>query len=299
MIKLKVTDQTKQHQLYENIDYESFWDGTQQGKLDELEQILVRQMLHLPAKRLIDIGCGYGRLLDTYQSACGEIILLDSSSTLLQQAYQRSCGKAICISCDLQHLPFVSGAFDQAMMIRVFHHLPDSSAILQEINRIVAPSGHFLFSYCNKRNLERILRWMIGRNPYNPFTLDTAWVWNVFHMHHPRAVRQLLKSAGFSDQVENGVGVIDKLAGWMGPLGENFPPGLSWAPFLASSMIAPWIFNSSIKSAEGPNHLDDQFSEILQCIRCGSSMKKEKNSFHCPECNLRYPYEDGVIHCLA
>jgi hypothetical protein len=50
------------HELYADIDYRVFWSGWQQCKLDQAEHAVVRDMLPAAWRRLIDIGCGFGRL---------------------------------------------------------------------------------------------------------------------------------------------------------------------------------------------------------------------------------------------
>ena len=67
--KLKAPRNNDRSLLYEDIEYHDFWEGVERRHLDELEQILVSRMLKLPARRLIDIGCGSlrsGRLLIPY-----------------------------------------------------------------------------------------------------------------------------------------------------------------------------------------------------------------------------------------
>ncbi len=298
MIHLEVTEKTKQYELYENVNYEDFWQGVQQRKLDELEQMLVRNMLHLPVNRLVDIGCGYGRLLDCYLSSCKEVILLDSSNSLMQQAFQRSNGKAICITCDLNKLPFIDSVVDQILMIRVFHHLDHPQEVLNEFNRVLVNQGHLLFSYCNKMNIERVFRWIFKKNPYHPFRYETAWVWNVFFMHHPRFVRDSLINAGFERINEKGAGVLDKLAGKLGKIGEYFPSGFNISPLLAKLAIAPWIFNDSKKSGSMTEISDLPFDKIIHCLRCNSSVSKENNGYLCKFCGEFFPIIDGVIQFL-
>lgn len=298
MLHLEVDQRTKEYELYENADYQSFWQGVQQKKLDELEQILIRRMLHLPARRLIDIGCGYGRLMDCYRNDARQIILLDSSVSLLQKAYERSGGNALCIRCDLNHIPFKDSSFDQVLMVRVFHHLPDSQASILELDRILTGGGHLLFTYCNKKNLERIFRWMLRKNPYYPFSHETNWVWNVFFMHHPDYIHDLLLSNGFAHIVENGVGIIDKIAGLLGNVGAKLPPGVAFAPLFARYAWAPWIFCDTEKAGDEVGWSDAPVEELLECLSCHSSLTSGPDGFFCKTCGEHYPRINGVVHFI-
>lgn len=296
MFKLQIDKETKESKFYENSDYAFFWNGIQQEKLDALEQMLVKTMLHLPAERMIDIGCGYGRLLDCYQEKSKEIVLLDSSRYLLQQAYEQTKGRALCIACDLHHIPFQNGAFDQVMMVRVFHHLPDSAAALTELNRLLVPGGHLLFSYCNKMNLERVFLWLIGKNPYMPYRLETAWVWEYFFMHHPGFVRQALQAAGFGHIRKKGAGILDKLAGKLGKLGKSVPPGAALASLFGELGLAPWIFVDAAKTGDRQQIPDLPLEKLMQCIGCGGHLTTDSAGLTCLECGRKYPLIGGVYY---
>lgn len=298
MIHLEVDQNTREYQLYENADYQSFWKGTQQIKLDELEKIVVREMLHLPAKRIIDIGCGYGRLLDCYQDKCAEIILLDSSASLLQQAFQKTNGRVICIRCDLTKTPFKDSSFDQVMMVRVFHHIPDSKATLIELNRILVNGGNLLFSYCNKKNLERIARWLFGKNPYNPFIQQTSWVWNVFFMHHPRLIKECLNETGFTHIHQKGVGIVDKIAGKLGSLGQKLPPGRMFTGLFAALELAPWMFCDAQKTGARTGAGLEPLELIFRCLECSSPLYRTTVGLNCGSCGTVYPLVDGVYHFI-
>jgi len=298
MFHLDVKPETRETELYENADYVTFWQGVQQQKLDELEQRLVRQMLHLPSRRLLDVGCGYGRLLDTYLAQSTEVVLLDSSHSLLQQAYARTGGRALCIACDLHHLPFPAGVFDQVMMVRVFHHLPDSVAALTELGRVLGPGRNLLFSYCNKKNLERVVRWLLGKNPYHPFRREPAWVWEIFYMHHPRQVESDLQTAGFSLQSVRGAGVVDKLAGILGRAGRRFPPGAALAPLLGRLALAPWIFCDAWRSGEAAPLPETPVADLLICPDCQCRLEHLVEGWRCPRCDKFFTLQAGVLNFL-
>ena len=224
---------------------------------------------------------------------------------LLQQAQARSAGRALCLACDLHRLPFPDGVFDQVMMVRVFHHLPDSRRALSELGRVLGGGGHLLFSYCNKKNLERVLRWLVGRNPYPPFAPEPAWVWNLFYMHHPRQVAAELHQTGFELQQVCGAGVVDKLAGLLGRRGARLPPGVSLAAPLGRLALAPWIFCDARRrdpaglppgaagaAAEGP------VAALMCCPVCRSRLEHLADGCRCPDCGRLYPRQDGVYNFL-
>ena len=141
--------------LYEGVEYQQFWTGRQKRSLDELEHAIVRILLPVSGRRIIDVGCGFGRLADCYLDRFEQIVMLDGSMSLLRQALEKTSGKAICIAGDLSHMPFRPASFDAVLLIRVFHHINDSQSCLSELHRLLCNEGRFIFNYCNKQNAQR------------------------------------------------------------------------------------------------------------------------------------------------
>ncbi len=295
MIDFKITDQTPEHQLYEDVDYQKFWAGLQQQKLDELERILITRMVGLPAARLMDAGCGYGRLFPCYQQGVDEMVLLDSSHSLLKQAKENTFHRATYVSSDISRIPLQDATFDRILLIRVLHHLPDPAAIFRELSRLLIPGGHLIFTYCNKKNLERVFRWLLARNPYHPFKREPSTVWERFFMHHPDYIHEELNKAGFQIHDIRGAGVLDKIAGKLGKLGEGFPLGVGLAPFFGRSALAPWIFCDAVKLGDRVNLNPTPLMDLFQCPNCGNKLIRLTDGFACSHCGKVYQESDGIL----
>lgn len=283
------------YSLYEGIEYKQFWTGAQKRNLDELEHAIVRDLLPISGRRIIDVGCGYGRLADCYMGRFQHVIMVDGSMSLLRQAYEKTGGQAICIASDVTHLPFRTASFDAVLMIRVFHHIEDSRACLSELHRLLCNDGRFVFSYCNKQNALRVIRWLLGAHSGNPFTPKPAGVGSTLISHHPMAVYGLLHESGFSNIQTYGTGVLDRLASRIGFTGRWISVAEHFAPFFAKSRIAPWILCQA--TASGNTGIIDArgIGDLLQCPSCGGSLSDENNRYLCLMCNRCYPVEDGII----
>jgi ubiquinone/menaquinone biosynthesis C-methylase UbiE len=283
------------YSLYEGVDYEQFWNGSQKRKLDELENAIVGNLLPLSGRRIIDVGCGYGRLAECYMERFQQVILVDGSISLLHQAFEKTRGQAIYIASDVTHLPFRTASFDAVLMIRVFHHIEDSRACLSELHRLLCNDGRFVFSYCNKQNARRVMRWLLGAHKENPFTTEPSGVGSTFISHHPKAVHDMLRESGFTSMQYYGVGVLDRLAGRIGFAGRWMAVAEYLAPFFAKNKIAPWILCQAV--SRGNTSLVDVrgIVDLLQCPSCGGSVSDEKHEYMCLVCKRRYPVEDGII----
>jgi ubiquinone/menaquinone biosynthesis C-methylase UbiE len=159
-IPLKLDPDKRSHELYDDLDYKEFWTGWQQRKLDQAERMVVQRLLPPAGRRLIDLGCGYGRLLPCYLDRFEQVVLFDGSLAFLQEARQKAGGRAIYIAGDVNQLPFRRGSFDGILMVRVLHHIADSKRCMSELHRILAAGGRLVFTYRNKLYLMNILRWL-------------------------------------------------------------------------------------------------------------------------------------------
>jgi ubiquinone/menaquinone biosynthesis C-methylase UbiE len=283
------------HSLYEGVEYEDFWSGPQKRKLDELEHAIVCNLLPVSGHRIVDVGCGYGRLADCYMDRFQQVIMVDGSMSLLRQAIEKTRGQAIYIACDVRHLPFQTASFDAVLMIRVFHHIENSQACLSELHRLLCNNGRFVFSYCNKQNALRVIRWLLGAHNENPFITKPSGVGSTLISHHPKAVHGMLRESGFSNMQYYGVGVLDRLAGRIGIAGSWMPLADHLAPFFAKSKIAPWILCQAISGGNASLIDVKGICDLLQCPACGGGLSDEKHRYLCLVCNRHYPIKDGII----
>ncbi len=93
---------------------------------------LLRELMPVPAGRLLDLGCGTGRLLTA--GAVG----VDASVDLLQLA----AGNVV--AADIKSLPFDAASFDTAYAVLVLEHLEDPASVFGEVGRVVKPGGRFV-----------------------------------------------------------------------------------------------------------------------------------------------------------
>lgn len=230
---------------YEGQDYEQFWVGPGKQYVDELERAIVAHALR-GGGSIVEIGAGFGRLVPCYIGKYDRIHLVEPASNL-RAAARETFGDAIEYhEASAADLPFEDASMDAAVMVRVFHHLGDPEAALREIHRILIPGGLLVFNFSNKRNARRLLRYAIRKSD-NPFTLDTERYAEFLLGHHPRYVKQLLRSAGFTIRERYSVGVGDKIISTLPFLHRILIPSLFLSRVLGALEIAPSQFVVAVK----------------------------------------------------
>jgi ubiquinone/menaquinone biosynthesis C-methylase UbiE len=104
--------------------------------------------------RILDFGCGNGRLLELFTDKKIEYTGIDVSQKLLDLAknkYSQECASFSKIDPSQQSLPFEDDFFNSTYSIAVFHHFPKEHAqiMVQELHRITRPGGHIIITVWN------------------------------------------------------------------------------------------------------------------------------------------------------
>lgn len=184
---------------YEGSDYQSsFWEHGNRVYEDQVEAIALRRLLPPSGRLLLELGAGAGRHTTRY-TGFERIVLLDYSSSQLEQAQAKlgASTKYVFVAADVYRLPFVEGLFDAATMIRVLHHMADAPRALKQVHAVLSPNGTFVLEFANKQNLKSILRYVLRRQTWNPFTREPVEFAALNFDFHPAAVRGWLEALGF------------------------------------------------------------------------------------------------------
>ncbi len=181
---------------YEGSPYRTtFWNDERRYE-DLVDRAALAALLPTRGRRLAEIGAGFGRLADLY-SGYDHVILLDYSSSLLReaQAHLGRDGRISYVVANMYALPLADGALDTMVTVRVLHHAKDLPAVVGEIGRALRHGGVYVTEYANKRNLKAIARWLLGRQPDNPFDAQPYEFALLNIDFHPDAVERALADA--------------------------------------------------------------------------------------------------------
>jgi SAM-dependent methyltransferase len=284
---------------YEDSDYQtSFWDQGGREYEDRTEAITLKRLLPRSGRLLLELGAGAGRNTPRYRGF-ERIVLLDYSRTQLEQAQQRlgQSDRYIYVAADAYRLPFVDGLFDAATMIRTLHHMADAPKALGQVRNVLGAGAVFILEYASKLNLKAILRYMLGRQSWSPFTLEPVEFVRLNFDFHPRAIRHWLKGLGFEIErtltlshfrvgflkriVPTGILVfLDSLFQWTGALWQLSPSVFVKATVTATDEQLPIPANTL---------------SFFKCPACGHSpLIDGENHLKCSKCNKKWEVRGGI-----
>lgn len=101
--------------------------------------------------KILDFGCGNGRLIEIFNDKKIEYIGTDNSEKLIEIARKKYPRHKFMVAPDL-NLPFSDNYFDKVYSLAVFHHIPSEEFRLQflnEIKRILKPGGLLVLTVWN------------------------------------------------------------------------------------------------------------------------------------------------------
>jgi SAM-dependent methyltransferase len=281
---------------YEGSDYQtSFWEQGGRAYEDQAEASALQRLLPKSGELLLELGAGAGRNTPRY-SGFKQVVLVDYSLTQLQQAVQRlgRDQRYIYVAADIYKLPFVDGLFDAATMIRTLHHMADPKLALEQVHRSLQMGATFILEYANKHHLKAILRYLVGKQSWSPFSKESVEFEKLNFDFHPAAIRGWLKETGFNLDTQLAVSYFRlgmfkqnlslnkllKLEAYLQPTGR-------WC------LLSPSVFTRSRAVGDTPKAAAGTF---FRCPVCESKeLTPHGPMIICSTCSRTWPIRDGVF----
>lgn len=276
---------------YEGSPYrQEFWEEADRRFEDAAERRVLQAVLPPVGRRVVEIGAGFGRLVDLYEGY-DQIILLDYARSMLEDARARLGDRCTYVCADLYHLPFATDSLDTVAQIRVLHHVEDVGAAVGEVARVLCAGGSYVLEFANKRNLKAVLRHASGRQDEDPFD-ETPWEfvelnWNF----HPRYVERALGEAGLTVRERRAMSHFR-----MASLKRRVSPEvLARADALIGRPLG--------RAALGPSQLlraakltgGRYRSQLWRCPACGEEpLLDAADEIPCPACGRVWRVENGI-----
>jgi len=196
--------------------------ATETERLDEDNFRLRRDMavacvrsIATPNLRVIDLGCGAGPVLSALRQDGVDVVGLDYSEDMLENARSRLRSAGLSDSNlfqgDCRNVPYPEASFDVVVCLGVISYLEHYEPVLDEIHRLLKPGGTALISYRNvfnpilsdplaltRRALRNLLSPIIGPRPSETFEIGRL-------LDH-RVVRSRIGAAGLQCVDHFGIG---------------------------------------------------------------------------------------------
>jgi ubiquinone/menaquinone biosynthesis C-methylase UbiE len=152
---------------------------------------LRRELLEHARGRVLEIGVGTGLSIPHYPEV-DELVAADPSEPMLRRARLRAeqAGRDVTfVEAPAEQLPFEDDSFDTVVSIAVLCTVGDQLRALHEIQRVLRPTGQFLFSEHVRSENPKRARWQDRLEP----------VWGVVGngCHPNRQTLEAIHAAGF------------------------------------------------------------------------------------------------------
>jgi ubiquinone/menaquinone biosynthesis C-methylase UbiE len=124
--------------------YDKCFQASEEAGLRDMR----RDLLSGARGRVLELGAGTGLNLELYPDAVTDLTLTEPDPHMIKQLRKRVAEEnreAEVIEAPAEKLPFEDDSFDTVALTLVLCTVPNPAAALQEIKRVLKPSGQFLF----------------------------------------------------------------------------------------------------------------------------------------------------------
>lgn len=179
------------------------WRTSRLGRITDAleEQLLVKLIGPVAGQRLLDVGCGDGRLALTLTRRGARVTGVDTSPAMLAAARARLEAAALPATlkqADVMSLPFADDSFDIVTAVTVLCFIADAERAVAEMARVLAPRGRLVVGELGRHSLWAAKRRIMG-------WLGSA-TWRAARFRTAGKLRALARSAGL--EVETVAGAI-------------------------------------------------------------------------------------------
>lgn len=162
--------------------------------------------------RVLDLGCGSGRLIEILKDKKINYVCLDSSEKLIEIAKKNYPGYNFLVG-EALNLPFPENSFDKVFSIRVLPHIPSNEfrlKFMKEVKRVLKPKGlliltcWYLYKFKFKTQFLLMLKncflKLIGKSKLDFGDAFVPWgkkVMRYYHYFTKKGLEKLAKETGF------------------------------------------------------------------------------------------------------
>ncbi len=124
--------------------------------LDSFESdILLKELRRFEGKKVLDIGCGTGRVCGYLKSYGAKVTGTDISEKMLMEARKKHRDIEF-VRADANNLPFKDNTFDAVTAMFLIVHMKDPLLFFREAYRVLKEGGVFIFSNINQKKAPKL-----------------------------------------------------------------------------------------------------------------------------------------------
>lgn len=117
--------------------------------------VVLKMLTNLEGKKVLDIGCGTGRLIEFMRNRGGKIVAADTSSQMLKIVKKRFSDVET-VHTDIEKMPFPDETFDVVIATFVIVHLDFLFEAFEEVYRVLKDGGIFIVTNVNQRKAPKL-----------------------------------------------------------------------------------------------------------------------------------------------
>ncbi|RJX16785.1 MAG: methyltransferase domain-containing protein [Desulforudis sp.] len=130
-------------------DYDLWYETPLGRAVDRLEKDLFTRIAEpKPGERVLDAGCGTGRLCQELAERGLTVLGVDISEKMLDEARRKTAGhsRVDLVLADINRIPFPSRTFDLVVAFTSLEFSLHPEAVLRELWRLVRPKGRLVIA---------------------------------------------------------------------------------------------------------------------------------------------------------
>lgn len=125
--------------------------------LDSFEKDELKRMLkNIKGEKVLDIGCGTGRLVPLLRDLGCEITGVDVSGKMLEK-FSQKYPQLKAVKGDIESLPCKDEEFDVVICAFVIVHLYELEKAFEEVYRVLKPGGTVIITNINQRKAPKVM----------------------------------------------------------------------------------------------------------------------------------------------
>ncbi|GAB5389579.1 MAG: class I SAM-dependent methyltransferase [Alphaproteobacteria bacterium] len=223
------------------------------GYVAEYGEALLDLLAPAPGQRILDIGCGDGRLTQSIAEAGADVTGIDASADMVAAAVAKGLTAE---QMDAQALPYVA-EFDSVFTNAALHWMPDHPAVLNGVAKALKPGGRFVGEFGGHGNVAAIVTALVA--VLDRHGLDGASR-IPFNFPNDRQFAEQLEAAGF---VVERIGLIPRatplptgMEGWLRTFSGAFLSGCDDQTVQTIIQQTCDLLSHSLRDDQGNWHAD-------------------------------------------